>query len=453
MGLFKVLIRRLTGALVVRVCHTIQPVFDDPNLIAFGGLPAVMRIAEQAGLYELVAQHLTVPGAAGANATIKVPALVAGMVAGADSISDMDVLRHGGMGRMFDGLRAATTLGTHLRGYRFGHVRQLDAVASRLLVKLARLSPILDGADQICFVDVDDTIPAITAGGARFSITARMNKAVTKTIATISDTAWTTIRCPQAIWDEAQQVWISDAEVAEVPHTALTSRRQADHVTARLIVRRVRRLNPNAKTQPELLPATATTPSSPTAPSAWSKPRPATATTPSSRQSSPTSKTGRSRTHHRGSSPPTVPGSSSPRSRSTSPAPPPGSPPKRSAAPGPRPCAAPWSAWPPGSRTKPAPGYSTYPGTGRGNTNSAGCTTPRSAHQQPPSPDPPPPQARARNPSGKAGHTGRHTTPSRGIAARPIPEMQKRSPTNERRRIEAQLIRMLARTCQTWLRS
>ena len=60
-----------------------------------------------------------------------------------------------------------------------------------------------------------DTIAAITAGRARFSITARMNKAVTKTIATIHDTAWTTIRYPQAIWDEAQQVWISDAEVAK----------------------------------------------------------------------------------------------------------------------------------------------------------------------------------------------------------------------------------------------
>src|SRR5664280_600466 len=157
MGLFRVLIRRLTGAFVVRVCHTIQPVFDDPNLVAFGGLPAVMRIAEQAGLYELVAQHLTVPGTAGANATIKVPALVAGMVSGADSISDMDVLRHGGMGRMFDGLRAATTLGTHLRGYRFGHVRQLDAVASRLLVNLARLSPILDGADPVSYTHL--TLP------------------------------------------------------------------------------------------------------------------------------------------------------------------------------------------------------------------------------------------------------------------------------------------------------
>ena len=142
----------------MRVCHTFQPVFDDPNLVAFGGLPAVMRLAEQAGLHDLVAQHVTVPGTAGANAPTKVSALIAGMVAGADSISDMDVLRHGGMGRVFDGLRAATTLGTHLRGYRFGHVRQLDAVASRLLANLTKLSPILDGADQVCFVDVDDTI-------------------------------------------------------------------------------------------------------------------------------------------------------------------------------------------------------------------------------------------------------------------------------------------------------
>ena len=98
------------------------------------------------------------PGTAGSNAAIKVSGLVAGMIVGADSIADLDVLRHGGMGRLFDGLRAATTLGTHLRGYRFGHVRQLDAVATRLLANLSRLSPILEGADQLTFVDVDDTI-------------------------------------------------------------------------------------------------------------------------------------------------------------------------------------------------------------------------------------------------------------------------------------------------------
>jgi hypothetical protein len=81
-------------------------------------------------LHELVAEHLTVPGSAGANAAIKVPALVAGMVSGADSISDMDLLRHGGMDRLFEGVRAPTTLGTHLRGFTFGHVRRLDAIAS-----------------------------------------------------------------------------------------------------------------------------------------------------------------------------------------------------------------------------------------------------------------------------------------------------------------------------------
>jgi hypothetical protein len=64
---------------------------------------------------------------------LKVPALVAGMVAGADSINDMDLLRRGGMGRLFSGVRAPSTLGIFLRAFTFGHVRQLDAVDSRFL--------------------------------------------------------------------------------------------------------------------------------------------------------------------------------------------------------------------------------------------------------------------------------------------------------------------------------
>ena len=67
---------------------------------------------------------------------------------------------------------------------------------------------------------------------------------MTRAIATIDDTAWTPIRYPNAVWDDEEQRWVSDAEVAEVAFTACTNRRQADHVTARLIVRRVRRLNP-----------------------------------------------------------------------------------------------------------------------------------------------------------------------------------------------------------------
>ena len=68
------------------------------------------------------------------------------MVAGADWIADMDVLRHGGMGRLFTGVVAPSTLGTFLRGFGFGHVRQLDAVAARLLADLAAQTPVLPGA-------------------------------------------------------------------------------------------------------------------------------------------------------------------------------------------------------------------------------------------------------------------------------------------------------------------
>ena len=52
------------------------------------------------------------------------------------------------------------------------------------------------------------------------------------------------IRYPNAIWDEAEGRWTSGAEVAEIGYTAFTGRRDSDHITARLIVRRVRRLNP-----------------------------------------------------------------------------------------------------------------------------------------------------------------------------------------------------------------
>jgi hypothetical protein len=71
-----------------------------------------------------------------------------------------------------------------------------------------------------------------------------MDPAIRKAIATIGDDAWTAIKYPNAIFDEDEQRWISDAEVAEIEFTAFTSRRKAEHVTARLIVRWVKRLNP-----------------------------------------------------------------------------------------------------------------------------------------------------------------------------------------------------------------
>jgi len=84
---------------------------------------------------------------------------------------------------------------------------------------------------------------AARRAGARFSITARQNRSVQAAIATIDDHAWTPIQYPNAIWEETEQRWISDAEVAEIDYTAFTSRAKAEHVTARLIVRRVTRLH------------------------------------------------------------------------------------------------------------------------------------------------------------------------------------------------------------------
>ena len=112
------------------------------------------------GLRPLAGEHLSVPGDKGANAGLKVASLVAGMVAGADSIDDMALLRHGGMGRVFERAYAPSTLGSFLRTFSFGHVRQLDAVASRFLTNLATQAPqvVGDGAGGRVLVDVDDTI-------------------------------------------------------------------------------------------------------------------------------------------------------------------------------------------------------------------------------------------------------------------------------------------------------
>src|SRR3954447_15648276 len=133
----------------------VDAVFDEANLVSCAGLAPVLALAEQAGLGQLLGERLTV---ASPNAPVKVTAVVAGMVAGADSIDDMDLLRHGAMDRLFAGVRAPSTLGTFLRSFTFGHVRQLDAVAARLLVQLTARTPLLPGAGQVAYVDIDDTV-------------------------------------------------------------------------------------------------------------------------------------------------------------------------------------------------------------------------------------------------------------------------------------------------------
>jgi hypothetical protein len=134
--------------------------FDEPNLVSVAGLVPLMALASQAGLRELADEHVRVPTDKGANAGLKISSLVAGMAAGADSIDDMALLRHGGLGKILPGGYAPSTLGSFLRSHTFGHVRQVDAVAWRFLRNLAQRSTVLGSAQDTgrVLLDLDDTI-------------------------------------------------------------------------------------------------------------------------------------------------------------------------------------------------------------------------------------------------------------------------------------------------------
>ncbi|WP_460836096.1 IS1380 family transposase [Nocardioides hungaricus] len=289
-----------------------------------------LRLAESAGFHDLL-DGLSV---ASPNASAKTASVVSGMLAGADSIDDLDLLRHGGMGRLFGGVRAPSTLGTFLRSFTHGHVQQLDKISAGLLAGLAtRVPDLVAGGEGVAFLDVDDTVrevhgyakqgaafgytgqrglnvqlatistptaaPVIARARLRkgntssatgvgrllaqaiktaraagvtgrilaradsayyghafvgtalrhktwFSVTARMTPSVTAAIASIPDDAWQAIAYPNAVFEEAEQRWVSDAEVAEIDFVAFTGRRKHEHVPCRLVVRRVKRLQPLA---------------------------------------------------------------------------------------------------------------------------------------------------------------------------------------------------------------
>ena len=143
--------------------------FDDPNLVSSAGLVPMLALARSAGLTKLADQHLSVPTDKGANPGLKVSSLVAGMVAGADSIDDMALLRHGGMGNIFTNAYAPSTLGSFLRSFTFGHVRQLDAVSARFLTGLAATTPLVAGIDDQVMVDIDDTVIEVHGYGKQGS--------------------------------------------------------------------------------------------------------------------------------------------------------------------------------------------------------------------------------------------------------------------------------------------
>jgi hypothetical protein len=146
----------------------VSATFDEPNLVSCAGLVPVLRLAERAGLHTVAQRRVRLSACAGsvaANAGVKIASVVAGMVAGADSIDDLDVIRHGALPELFGGIRAPSTLGTFLRGFTWGNVRQLDAVARETLVGLSRHAPLLPGADSYAFLDVDSTINRVYGYG------------------------------------------------------------------------------------------------------------------------------------------------------------------------------------------------------------------------------------------------------------------------------------------------
>ena len=113
----------------------IRIVFDDHRLVANAGLLLPATLAGHLGLRELVDHHLDLGGAPGrANTGDKLMTLVASAMAGGDCIDDADVLRTGGTACTLGGtVKAPSTLGTFLRSFRWGHVRQLDRVSRELL--------------------------------------------------------------------------------------------------------------------------------------------------------------------------------------------------------------------------------------------------------------------------------------------------------------------------------
>jgi hypothetical protein len=324
----------------MRSSHTaaaVSAVFDEANLIGYGGLEPVVRLAEVCELPDLVARLVSIRDAAnsgGANPQAKVMSLVAGMVAGADSIDDINRLRHGGMGLLFDGVRAPSTVGTFLRSFTHGHNRQLHAVHRQFLVNLAAATDLLPGAAQRAFLDIDpshvrvfgagkqggeygrfkgkrtlhpllatistmhaapvvatvrlrrgkaadvrgatsfiaeaisttrqagatgeillradskfytaDVVACCHRQGVRFSLSTGINPHITAAISRIPDDQWVNIVYPHPIEDPDTGELIAQAQVAELPYTAFVGRPKHQQVTARLIVRRVRRLNPEA---------------------------------------------------------------------------------------------------------------------------------------------------------------------------------------------------------------
>src|SRR5215212_5811006 len=153
----------------------VEVIFDDERVVSDAGIALVATLAQRLGIQALATDFVCLrrdrPGAA--NAGRKVMALVFAMVLGADSIDDTDVLRAGRTRRLLGGwLPAPSTLGTFLRAFTFGHVRQLDRVLAEALTRAwtAGAGP----GDKRLVVDLDSFVGEVhryAKQGAAFGYT------------------------------------------------------------------------------------------------------------------------------------------------------------------------------------------------------------------------------------------------------------------------------------------
>jgi hypothetical protein len=95
---------------------------------------------------------------AGVNPAGKLTSIIAGMAAGADCIDDLDVIRAGGMSRLFGGVYACSPLGQLSREFTHGHALQLASAARGHLVNLVERSELLPGIDTQAYVDIDSLL-------------------------------------------------------------------------------------------------------------------------------------------------------------------------------------------------------------------------------------------------------------------------------------------------------
>lgn len=135
--------------------------FDDDRAVAGAGLALVATLSDRLGTFELANEMVRlgdVPGHAAPGR--KILTLVHAMAAGAECIDDCDVLRAGSTERILGHqVMAPSTLGTFLRGFSFGHVRQLDRLSGELLTRAWSLGA--GPGDGPMTIDIDSTIQRV----------------------------------------------------------------------------------------------------------------------------------------------------------------------------------------------------------------------------------------------------------------------------------------------------